>query len=79
MSGYPSSALRVFAVVAGSDAQGARELVTVGDAELGVGPVEVSFDRPHRDEQTLCVSRFVQPRAARLATSPAGVFNDADP
>jgi hypothetical protein len=77
MSGYPRSALRVFAVVAGSDAQGARELVTAGDAELGVGPVEVSVDRPHRDEQTLCVSRFVQPappgsrpRAQASSTTP---------
>src|SRR5215216_4695277 len=50
---YPSSALRVFAVVVGPDAEGGGQLVAVADAEFGVGPVEVAFDRPDRDDQAI--------------------------
>jgi hypothetical protein len=37
MAAYPSSALRVFAVAVGADAEGGGELVAMADAELGIG------------------------------------------
>src|SRR5215211_7808875 len=50
---YPSSALRVFTVVAARDPERGGQLVAVTDAKLGVGPVQVAFDRPERDDQAI--------------------------